>query len=869
MEYAKQLCPISKEEMEKMKMNKASIPGPDWEGWALAAEAMEQEKNTCREVMKKIARAEYDQRRGINVNWPDVEKKLELDLCVESDAQETQELTEPVIVSQKRVKRDNRTEYKYQVLVPGQDLDEERWFTKQQLKRDFAQTYESIMDKWKRSNENDPLQSVNVMEQEGSREKVIGNDNVPVVNVEETMVTKKRPRDQKPAEDENQQGSVVLGSTGDLEKPALRFHQNPEEEKANGQKDPSGAETAHEILNTPPVMIPLKDLPQMNENNFHVNLINNLMGRGTMDEGQKVDPAVPLSAKYYPPQNLQSIRRRSTGQFLALQQQNHVMNDANHVASTSKKYRYERKREENDELFSRMGGRKYANREEITPADNNEAHIVRPAAFSLEDMRHIAPVPTHAEMSMIKSTPRQSATLDKAIEFMNSAVKSEQKMRDELLEAVSEAEKWREIAQQAMQGQHNPLQDFDGLQSADHLEFYNLNQHQEKIQSMEEEISFLKHLMENKDKELKKSERQCRSSQNKINNLNLKVGALEEDLRTVDDALLSVRTELADKKQEVKVYEQACAEMKARIDFLERNMGARKRKIEKYHRLVKQLADANNSLKSSEADLSKELESTRETITKMEEQERLLKEAIQEIEIDLQQAHGSNIEMYNQMTESINKQKNEGRQQNKKLEKRLQLSEDKNCALEETIRELENRVKVMNENAEVLKREILQVHQSPGANDSFGIVEQLIEMGMTMQTEARESAFHANEMRQSLAVKHVALQSALEEYIRKEEVGEGEEPRVVLMDALDGEDAEPMVDEKTVYRLSRLDAEDWKQNARIRGARKDPVSGKIKLSVLFKNTNENFFYDSVELQTRLHCMNSLIGFYEARVTSKS
>ncbi|KAH7620779.1 hypothetical protein Ndes2526B_g04701 [Nannochloris sp. 'desiccata'] len=149
-------------DLPEEQQDKNAFPYRSWQGWANIAEDMAIASDfpafRARQAVKIALQASEDNIKGRIINSIDIDAAIVAILSGDVPAtqlpntqqmEHEQQRVAPIIVLDEQKRRGKRSEYNYLVMFPGQSQEQGEWFSKGQLKTNFASTWKSMLDTWK------------------------------------------------------------------------------------------------------------------------------------------------------------------------------------------------------------------------------------------------------------------------------------------------------------------------------------------------------------------------------------------------------------------------------------------------------------------------------------------------------------------------------------------------------------------------------------------------------------------------------------------------------------------------------------------------------------------------------------------------
>eukprot|EP00890_Picochlorum_soloecismus_P005615 jgi/Picsp_1/6054/NSC_03408-R1_---NA--- len=809
-QQAEVLCPLSpemKRELEKSD-DPCALPAESWEGWdfmvkSLGVEGKDALKNTMRAI-RVLAEATYaglmGSPRGKRVDNISLEKTLELTLFgqIEELNSEEEADIEAVITDRKKTKRNKRTEYKFCVAVPQcADKSVQEWMTKQQLKKAYPEKYEKMLEQY--TDIINKEEKKDLVEPEPEDEETVTADqtmsdvhalqNRVVAGVGDEMQHESggkkdinpetAPRWEQNVE-EYPQSSAVLGNTDVriMQRGPLPTGSKMPARRNNGEVRP---EDPHEFLNTPPVITPRDNVSGGQDG---IGIPNSSCYKRDVFEirDSSRSPHMPSPASLYG--QIGDYRRDSRDRY--------------QVAEMVPIPQEARLHSNNDMLgdFNAPKTHPLHGKRRLPPESHEPRTTGRRRPFDKYQSRSrlsMGPTPINQIIDYAGRSPGNTETVEKALDFMQTALGNEKRLLQEIEEVTKEREEWKLYAYELTNKipgysvdnlvHLQPDAEVEGIHRIDTA---NLR----KIQELEQELCAVR-------KDLQKNEKMLYNYQHAEYNLG-KYESRTSNLQIENEAL----KERLDNYQDYDSLKERLKEAESKISHLQ--------VLPELKRQIEELREENGNLK-------KNLKESQD--------------AADAIQSELNDMIASREKMGADLKASI--------ENNEKLQSQLKKLEEENLKIDERNKQLINNVEEVQ-----LKLKENENGIPPSA------VSMMIEMGMRMQSLARESAEHANQEKSKLQEERKIV-AELNRTVKKEPEIDSEEDSETESSSDSGND--------------RLTASGWR-DSRISGA-KHLGDGTVQLSVIFRDGYKALI-DSEDLQRKPHCMKSLVQFYESRIVPR-
>ena len=704
------LCPLSEEmkrELEKSD-DLCALPGESWEGWdfmvkSLGVEGKDALKNTMRAV-RVLAEATCSglvgSPRGKRLDNVSLEKTLEKTLFgqIEEINSEEELDKEAVITDRKKTKRNKRTEYKFCVAVPqGADKSVQEWMTKQQLKKAYPEKYEKMLEQYAEIINKEQKKPVVEPEPE-DEETVTADQTMSDVHALQKRATsgvgdeiehesggkkdmnpETAPRWQQNVE-EYPQGSAVLGSTDvGIMRGGPLGSKNPNTRR-NGEEK---TEDRHEYLNTPPVITPRDNVPGGQDG---IRIPNSSGYKRNMYEirDSSRSPHMPSPASLYG--HIGDYRRESRDRYqvaemVPIPQEARLHNDDDMLGDFSA-----------PKTHPLLGKRRL-------PPESHEPRTTgrtRHSSFDKYPSRSrlsMGPTPINQIIDYAGRSPGNTETVEKALDFMQTALGNEKRLLQEIEEVTKEKEEWKLYAFELMAKvpgysvdnlvHLQPGAEVEGIHAVDTANL-------QKIQDLEQELCAAR-------KDLQKKEKMLFDYQQSELNLNQYEARISQ-LQTENEAL----KERLGNYQDYDSLKEKLKEAESKLSHLQR--------LPELERQVKELRDEN-------AKLMKKVNESQDAAVAMKSQLNSLIERKNELETDLKARD----------------------ERDEKIESKIKKLEEEKVEIDERNKQLANELEEVH-----LKIKETDTSMPPSA------ISMMIDMGMRMQNLARESAEHANQEKAKL-----------------------------------------------------------------------------------------------------------------------
>lgn len=708
------LCPLSSEmkrELEKSD-DPCALPAESWEGWdfmvkSLGVEGKDAMKNTMRAV-RVLAEATYaglvGSPRGKRVDNTSLEKTLEKTLFGQIEELNSAEDVdrEAVITDRKKTKRNKRTEYRFCVAVPqGADKSAQEWMTKQQLKKAYPEKYEKMLEQY--ADIINKEQKKDAVEPEPEDEETVTADQTMsdvhalqkrvVAGVGDDMEhesggkkdvnPESAPRWEQNVE-EYPQGSAVLGSTDVriMQRGPHPIGSKKPTRQNNGEERP---EDPHEFLNTPPVITP-RDNASGGQDGVGIPNSSGYKRNVYEIRDSSRSPHMPSPASLYG--QIGDYRRESRDRYQMAEMvpipQEARLHNSNDMLGDF-----------NAPKTHPLLGKRRLPPESHEPRTTGRA--VRPSfdKYPSRSRLSMGPTPINQIIDYAGRSPGNTETVEKALDFMQTALGNEKRLLQEIEEVTNEREEWKSYAYELMtKVPGHPMDNLVHLQPDAEVERIHAidTSNLQKLQELEQELCAAR-------KDLQKKEKMLYNYQQSELNLvqfESRISQLQTENRAYKERL--------DNYQDYESLKERLKEAESKISHLQR--------LPELERQVEDLRKENGKLK-------KELNETQDAAGAIQSQLNNIIASREKLGMD-----------YKAIVEK-----------NEKLLSQLRKLEQEKLEVDESNKQLIHDI-------ELVQVELFQKEKESLIPPST--VSMMIEMGMRMQNLARESAEHANQEKAKL-----------------------------------------------------------------------------------------------------------------------
>jgi len=708
------LCPLSSEmkrELEKSD-DPCALPAESWEGWdfmvkSLGVEGKDAMKNTMRAV-RVLAEATYaglvGSPRGKRVDNTSLEKTLEKTLFGQIEELNSAEDVdrEAVITDRKKTKRNKRTEYRFCVAVPqGADKSAQEWMTKQQLKKAYPEKYEKMLEQY--ADIINKEQKKDAVEPEPEDEETVTADQTMsdvhalqkrvVAGVGDDMEhesggkkdvnPESAPRWEQNVE-EYPQGSAVLGSTDVriMQRGPHPIGSKKPTRQNNGEERP---EDPHEFLNTPPVITP-RDNASGGQDGVGIPNSSGYKRNVYEIRDSSRSPHMPSPASLYG--QIGDYRRESRDRYQMAEMvpipQEARLHNSNDMLGDF-----------NAPKTHPLLGKRRLPPESREPRTTGRA--VRPSfdKYPSRSRLSMGPTPINQIIDYAGRSPGNTETVEKALDFMQTALGNEKRLLQEIEEVTNEREEWKSYAYELMtKVPGHPMDNLVHLQPDAEVERIHAidTSNLQKLQELEQELCAAR-------KDLQKKEKMLYNYQQSELNLvqfESRISQLQTENRAYKERL--------DNYQDYESLKERLKEAESKTSHLQR--------LPELERQVEDLRKENGKLK-------KELNETQDAAGAIQSQLNNIIASREKLGMD-----------YKAIVEK-----------NEKLLSQLRKLEQEKLEVDESNKQLIHDI-------ELVQVELFQKEKESLIPPST--VSMMIEMGMRMQNLARESAEHANQEKAKL-----------------------------------------------------------------------------------------------------------------------
>ena len=708
------LCPLSSEmkrELEKSD-DPCALPAESWEGWdfmvkSLGVEGKDAMKNTMRAV-RVLAEATYaglvGSPRGKRVDNTSLEKTLEKTLFGQIEELNSAEDVdrEAVITDRKKPKRNTGTEYRFCVAVPqGADKSAQEWMTKQQLKKAYPEKYEKMLEQY--ADIINKEQKKDAVEPEPEDEETVTADQTMsdvhalqkrvVAGVGDDMEhesggkkdvnPESAPRWEQNVE-EYPQGSAVLGSTDVriMQRGPHPIGSKKPTRQNNGEERP---EDPHEFLNTPPVITP-RDNASGGQDGVGIPNSSGYKRNVYEIRDSSRSPHMPSPASLYG--QIGDYRRESRDRYQMAEMvpipQEARLHNSNDMLGDF-----------NAPKTHPLLGKRRLPPESREPRTTGRA--VRPSfdKYPSRSRLSMGPTPINQIIDYAGRSPGNTETVEKALDFMQTALGTEKRLLQEIEEVTNEREEWKSYAYELMtKVPGHPMDNLVHLQPDAEVERIHAidTSNLQKLQELEQELCAAR-------KDLQKKEKMLYNYQQSELNLvqfESRISQLQTENRAYKERL--------DNYQDYESLKERLKEAESKTSHLQR--------LPELERQVEDLRKENGKLK-------KELNETQDAAGAIQSQLNNIIASREKLGMD-----------YKAIVEK-----------NEKLLSQLRKLEQEKLEVDESNKQLIHDI-------ELVQVELFQKEKESLIPPST--VSMMIEMGMRMQNLARESAEHANQEKAKL-----------------------------------------------------------------------------------------------------------------------
>jgi len=700
-----------KRELEKSD-DPCALPAESWEGWdfmvkSLGVEGKDAMKNTMRAV-RVLAEATYaglvGSPRGKRVDNTSLEKTLEKTLFGQIEELNSAEDVdrEAVITDRKKTKRNKRTEYRFCVAVPqGADKSAQEWMTKQQLKKAYPEKYEKMLEQY--ADIINKEQKKDAVEPEPEDEETVTADQTMsdvhalqkrvVAGVGDDMEhesggkkdvnPESAPRWEQNVE-EYPQGSAVLGSTDVriMQRGPHPIGSKKPTRQNNGEERP---EDPHEFLNTPPVITP-RDNASGGQDGVGIPNSSGYKRNVYEIRDSSRSPHMPSPASLYG--QIGDYRRESRDRYQMAEMvpipQEARLHNSNDMLGDF-----------NAPKTHPLLGKRRLPPESREPRTTGRA--VRPSfdKYPSRSRLSMGPTPINQIIDYAGRSPGNTETVEKALDFMQTALGNEKRLLQEIEEVTNEREEWKSYAYELMtKVPGHPMDNLVHLQPDAEVERIHAidTSNLQKLQELEQELCAAR-------KDLQKKEKMLYNYQQSELNLvqfESRISQLQTENRAYKERL--------DNYQDYESLKERLKEAESKTSHLQR--------LPELERQVEDLRKENGKLK-------KELNETQDAAGAIQSQLNNIIASREKLGMD-----------YKAIVEK-----------NEKLLSQLRKLEQEKLEVDESNKQLIHDI-------ELVQVELFQKEKESLIPPST--VSMMIEMGMRMQNLARESAEHANQEKAKL-----------------------------------------------------------------------------------------------------------------------